>query len=477
MMRPFSMSYISGEDRGQAALLPAAIEDYVAADAPVRVVDAFVNGLDVRELGFGHSVPAMTGRPPYDPRDLLKLYLYGYLNEVRSSRRLERECSRNVEVMWLLRRLAPDFKTIADFRRDNGIAIVGACRALVLFCRDQGLFTARLVALDGSKFRAVASAKRIIGRREIAEEAGRLDRRIADYLAGLDESDACEPDEAPSATALALQALRTRRAELDRMAAKLDSDERNTLVEGEPDARPMGIGKGPKPPSYNVQTAVDTGTGLIVHHEVTSEPNDNRQLYPMAKATKDNLGVASLTVVADGGYSNGTAAAACEADGITACVPTNRSVNSQGDGTMFDRSAFAYQPETDTYVCPADHVLARKQLMRRDALIVYAASDCTSCSLKPRCTTAERRFVTRHVHEEALERMNARLRADPTLIRQRRCASEHPFGTIKRMTAGGRFLIRGLEKVRGEAALSVLAYNIIRTINLVGAATLQARLA
>lgn len=243
------MRYVRGEDRGQAALLPAVIEDYVAADAAVRVIDAFVDGLDVKGLGFGRSVPPSTGRPPYDPRDLLKLYLYGYLNEVRSSRRLERECSRNLELMWLLRRLAPDFKTIADFRRDNGAAIVGACRTFVLFCRDQGLFTARLVALDGSKFRAAASAKRIVGRREIAEETVRLDRRIADYLAGLDETDACEPEDAPSATAAALAALRARRAELDRLAATLDAEERATLVEGEPDARPMGIGKGPKPPS------------------------------------------------------------------------------------------------------------------------------------------------------------------------------------------------------------------------------------
>ena len=239
------MSYVQGEDRGQAALLPAAIEDYVTANAPVLVIDAFVDGLDVKGLGFGRSVAAATGRPPYDPRDLLKLYLYGYLNEVRSSRRLERECSRNVEVMWLLRRLAPDFKTIADFRRDNGAAIVGTCRASVLFCRDQGLFTARLVALDGPKFRAAATAKRVIGRREIAEEVDRLDRRIAEYLVGLDESDAFEPDEVPSATAAALEALRERRVELDQLAAKLDCEERNTLVEGELDARPMGFGKGP----------------------------------------------------------------------------------------------------------------------------------------------------------------------------------------------------------------------------------------
>jgi transposase len=476
-MRPFFMSYVRGEDRGQGALLPSALEDYVTADGPVRVIDAFVDGLDVSGLGFGRAAPAGTGRPPYDPRDLLKLYVYGYLNEVRSSRRLERECRRNVEVMWLLRRLAPDFKTIADFRRDNGAAIVGACRAFVLFCRDGGLFRARLVALDGSKFRAAASPKRIMGRREIAAEAALLDRRIAEYLAGLDESDAGEPDEAPNATAGALEALKTRRVELDRMAAALEAEERNTVVEGEADARPMGFGKGPKPPSYNVQTAVDADTGLIVHHAVTNEPNDTRQLHPMAKAAKEALGFERLTVVADAGYSNGAAAAACEADGITACAPANRGTNSRGDGALFDRSAFAYQPAADVYVCPAGRALARKQLMRRDSLILYAASDCSDCSLKPRCTTAKHRFVTRHLHEEALERMDARIKADPSLIRQRRCAAEHPFGTIKRMTAGGRFLTRGLKKFAGEAALSVMAYNIIRAINLLGAANLRASLA
>jgi transposase len=476
-MRPFFMSYVRGEDRGQAALLPATIEDYVTADASVRVVDAFVDGLDVKGLGFGRSVPATTGRPPYDPRDLLKLYLYGYLNEVRSSRRLERECYRNVEVMWLLHRLAPDFKTIADFRRDNGAAIVGACRAFVLFCRDQGLFTARLVALDGSKFRAATSAKRVMGRREIVEKAARIDRRIAEYLADLDESDARELDEVPSATAAALAALKAQRIELDRLATQLEAEDRNTLVEGEPDARPMGIGRGSKPPSYNVQTAVDVDTALIIHHDVTGEPNDTRQLYSMAKATKDTLGLERLTVVADAGYSNGTAAAACEADGIIACAPTNRSVNNQGDGMMFDRSAFVYQTDVDTYTCPAGHALTRKRVMRRDSLILYVASDCMGCVLKPRCTTAERRFITRHLHEDALERMNARFRADPNLIRYRRCASEHPFGTIKRMTAGGRFLTRGFKKVGAEAALSVLAYNIIRAINLVGVVTLRAKLA
>lgn len=473
----FSMSYIRGEDRGQAALLPAAIEDYVAADAPVRVIDAFVDGLDIRKLEFGRSEPASTGRPPYDPRDLLKLYVYGYLNEVRSSRRLERECRRNVEVMWLLRRLAPDFKTIADFRRDNGAAIVGACRAFVLFCRDQGLFAARLVALDGSKFRAAASAKRIMGRREIAQEAADLDRRIAEYLAGLDKGDACEPDEVPSTTAAALRALRERRGELDRLAATLDAEGRTTLVEGEPDARPMGTGPARKPPCYNVQTAVDVATGLIVHHDVTTEPTDNRLLHPMAKAAKDAVKAETLTVVADAGYSNGADAAACERDGIAPCVPANRAVNNQGDGTLFDRSAFVYQPDSDTYLCPAGRTLVRKQITRRDNCVVYTAQDCSGCTLKPRCTTAERRWLTRHFHEDALQRMNARVEADPSLMRLRRCTAEHPFGTIKRMTAGGRFLTRGLAKVKAEAALSVLAYNILRAVNLIGASALSTRLA
>ena len=239
------MSYIRGEDREQASLLPARIDDYVGAEAAVRVIDAFVEGLDVVGLGFVRAVPAATGRPGYDPRDLLKLYVYGYLNEVGSSRKLERECGRNVELMWLLRRLAPDFKTIADFRRENGPGIVGTCRAFVLFCREQGLFATRLVALDGSKFRAAASAKRIMGERDIAEEAARIDQRIAGYLADLDATDATETDDGDAErTAAALVELKARRAELAALAAMLEAEHRITLVEGEPDARSMGMGAG-----------------------------------------------------------------------------------------------------------------------------------------------------------------------------------------------------------------------------------------
>ena len=458
------MSYVQGEDRGQAALLPAAVEDYVAADAPVRVIDAFVDGLNVSELGFGRSVPEPTGRPPYDPRDLLKLYIWGYFNEVRSSRRLERECRRNVETMWLLRRLSPDFKTIADFRRDNSAAIVGACRAFVMLCRDAGLFTARLIALDGSKFRAVASGKRIIGQARIAEEAARLDRKIEHYLGGLDEADAAEPDDPPDAVPAAMAALRARRGELDRLAAKLDAEGRATIVQGEEDARPMGKGNGPKPPSYNVQTAVDADIGLIIHHEVTAEPTDNCLLHPMSMATKEMLRQDRLMVVADAGYSNGAHASACEHDDIVACVPANRAVNNQADGKLFDRSAFSYEPDTDSYRCPAGRSLIRKQLHRRKRNVTYMSPDCSGCPLKPQCTTAERRFLKRHLDEDTLTRMNAR--ATPELMARRRCAAEHPFGTIKRMMAGGKFLTRNLKGTRTEMALSVLAYNMLRVINI-----------
>ena len=363
-----------------------------------------------------------------------------------------------------MRKLAPDFKTIADFRRDNGAAIVGACRAFVLLCREAGLFSARLIALDGSKFRAAASPKKVTGRREVAEEAARLDAKIAAYLAGLDEADAAEPDDAPQAVQTALAALRDRRAELDRLAARFDEEERTTLVEGEEDARPMGIRHGPKPPSYNVQTAVDADTGLILHHEVTGEPTDRRQLHPMARATKQSLGLDAITVVADKGFDNGEHASACERDGIVACVPAQRTVNNQGDGTLFDRTAFAYDPGTDTFVCPDGRRLVRKQVQRKDRNVTYASPDCSGCVLKARCTTAKQRFVTRHLDDDARTRMAAR--ATPEMMHKRRCAVEHPFGTIKRMMTGGRFLTRNFKGAKAEIALSVLAYNILRTINI-----------
>ena len=465
------MSYLHGDDREQGPVL----DDYVGPEALVRVIDAFVGAMDFAGLGFERSVPASTGRPGYDPRDLLRLYLYGYLNEVRSSRRLERECRRNIEMMSLLGRLAPDFKTIADFRRDNSPALVGACRAFVLFCRDQGLIGGRTVAIDGSKFRAAASPRRIMGRREIDKISARIDARVAEYLAKLDEADAQKAEPADtSQVRSALETLKSRAAALEAMRAALDESGRSTVVQGEIDARPMGVGAARKPPSYNLQAAVDTGTSLILHHDVTTEATDNRLLHPVAKEAKQVLRAARLRVVADAGYSNGAQAAACEHEGIEPCVPANRAINNTGD--FFDRRAFLYDAENDIYTCPGGRTLVRKEVLPAKHIVRYAARDCSGCPLKPRCTSGSRRSLKRHLHDDALQRMNARVVADPGLMRLRRATAEHPFGTIKRMSGGGRFLTRGLDKVRGEAALSVLAYNMIRAITLLGARTLATRL-
>lgn len=361
------MGCLEGDSRHQAALFPPTIEEYVEDGAPVRVIDAFINRLDFADLGFERAKPALTGRPGYDPRDLLKLYVYGYLNEVRSSRRLERECRRNLEVLWLLRRLAPDHKTIADFRRDNGRAIVGTCRAFVLFCRDQGLFAARLVAIDGSKFRAAASTLRVMDRKRIAAEMEQLDAQVSNYLAELDKTDQGEPADDVDATPNALSALKERQVELDQLGAYLDQDGRTLVVDGELDARPMGFGRGGKPPSYNVQTAVDANTGFIVHHEVTDEVNDQRMLHPIAKATRNLLERTELTVVADTGYSNGNGAAACEADSIAACVPVRPVFNNRSDGNQFERTEFSYDAEQDQYTCPARRLLTRRGGLNRSS--------------------------------------------------------------------------------------------------------------
>lgn len=341
------MAYLAGDDRQQPSFLPPIIDEYVARDAPVRAIDAFVDTLDFRALGFERFVPAATGRPGYDPRDLLKLYVYGYLNEVRSSRRMERECRRNVELMWLVRRLAPDHKTIADFRRDNGAAIVGACRAFVLFCRDQGLFAAKLVSIDGAKFRAVASQNRVLDQQRIDEETVKVEAGIASYLAALDREDDTEVAVDDGSAVDALEALKRREAELECLSSYLDRGGRKLVVDGELEARPMGFGPGGKPPSYNVQIAVDADTGIVIHHAVTDEVNDLRMLHPMSMAVRVMLDRQELTVVADTGYSNGNAAAACENDNIVACVPVKRSVNNRGDGNGFSRSDFLYDEEQD----------------------------------------------------------------------------------------------------------------------------------
>jgi transposase len=436
------MGYIQGEGRNQATLFPVVLDDFVPADHVCRVIDAFVEKLVMSDLGFERAQAAETGRPGYNPRDLLKLYLYGYLNQIRSSRRLETECRRNVELMWLLGRLYPDHKSIAEFRRMHRDAVTAAGAELVRFARSCGLIRGEWIAIDGSKFRAVASI-------DSARERLGLQRYL-DSIEKADEEQQTSID--PSAVQVALDKLKQHpEPEAGYMLMR-----QNTL------------------PAYNVQTAVDTEHALIVAHAVVLDAADSRCLQPMAEAAKKALGLDSFQIVADAGYSNGEQAAHCEAAGMLPHVPVMRTVNNQGDGTLFGRVAFRYEPETNTYICPGDKTLRRKKIHRKERYIVYeaAASDCSTCSLKSRCTQAQKRSVSRHLYEDALNRMQERV--TPAVMRLRRCTAEHPFATIKyRIFGHPRLLMRGLSGARVEIGLATMAYNIKRMTNVLGATKLS----
>jgi transposase len=470
------MAFVRGEDRNQSTLFPLSLDELVPAEHLCRVIEAFVRCLPLAELGFGKARPKGTGRPPYDPADLLKLYLYGYLHQVRSSRRLERECQRNVEVMWLLNRLAPDHKTIAQFRRDNGVALKRAGAHFVRFCQGVGLVRGDWVAIDGSKFRAVASDKAVVRPDELRQQQARLEQRMNQYLQTLDTTDAGESDVAVDTAAVrqALAVLQEEHAAVIALAGALQQAGDSHRVTTEPESRWMK-GQGP---GYNVQTAVDGAHALIVAHAVTAEATDNRSLQPMGEAARDALQVATLDVLADAGYSNGEQAAALEAQAIVPHVPANRAINNQGGGGQFDRRAFAYDAAQDTFRCPAGHTLTRKQWLREKHSVVYQArkADCGPCPLKPQCTQGKRRLVTRHLHEDALARMEAR--ATPEAMKRRRCTVEHPFASLKyRIFEQPRFLLRGLSGAGTEMAIATLVWNLKRAMKVLGAGGLQARLA
>jgi len=434
----FFMAYIRGEAREQTTMFPATLDELIPVDHMCRVMEAFVGRLNMAKLGFVRAEPAETGRPGYDPRDLLKLYLYGYLRQVRSSRRLEAECQRNVEVMWLLGRLQPDYKSIAEFRRMHSQAVTEAGAELVRLARSVGLVKGDTVAVDGSKFRAVSSAKSVREREAM--------KRYLEQLDAADEQDEVVID--PSAVQAALE--------------KLQNDP-------EPEARFMRMGSG-HAPAYNVQTAVDAEHALIVAHKITDTAGDNSLLLPMAEAALEALGhPESLHVVADAGYSNGEQAEACEAQGIVPHVPVTRAVNNQGDGTLFDRNEFHYDEKTDTFRCPANQTLTRKQLSRKDRAVYYAAKPevCGACALKMRCTNGRQRLVSRHLHEDAFQRMQQR--ATPEMMRLRRSTVEHPFASLKYHIFGHpRFLLRGLKGAQTEISLATMVYNLKRMLNVSG---------
>jgi transposase len=454
--------FIQGEDRSQATLFPERLDDYVAEDSAVRVIDVFIDELDLSGLGF-KTQPNDTGRPAYHPETMLKLFVYGYLNRVQSSRRLEREAQRNAELMWLTGRLAPDFKTIADFRKDNGTAIRLACRQFVILCRNLNLFANAFVAIDGSKFKAVNNRDRNYTRANMKRRIAEVDATIERYLQLLAEADRQEPAEDKSQRLEdKIAALKMEMARLKKVEARMLSSPGQQISLTDPDARSMNH-RGSGLVGYNVQAAVDTDHHLIVAHEVTNAGSDRRQLNRMAHQAKTALGTDELSVVADRGYFKSDEIRNCEEAGITTYVPKPLTSGNRAKG-QFGRDAFQYLPEEDAYECPAGERLSWRMNTKDKGrtLHLYWASNCQQCHIKEQCTSGKHRKMTRWEHEEVLEKVQARLDRNPQMMRTRRAVVEHPFGTLKAWMGSTHFLTKTLP-------LHVLAYNLWRMLNLVGA--------
>ncbi len=471
------MDYIRGVTRNQVILFPESVEDYITEDNPVRFIDAFVSSLDLAALGFNRAQPAETGRPAYDPGDLLRLYLYGYLNRVRSSRMLERETKVNLEVMWLLGKLSPDFKTVADFRRDNLAAIKAVCREFTLLCRKLKLFGGELVAIDGSKFKAVNNRRRNFNEARLTKAIKAIEEKVDGYLHELDQADDAEPDPdipppSPDASGLRekIKTLTERKAKYQALHEDLKASGAKQVSLTDKDARSMVMHHGSTEVGYNVQTVVDEKHQLIVEHEVTNDPTDHAHLAEMALRAKETLAVEQLEVVADMGYYDGAEVKQCAEAGITTYIPKPITSVNRKRG-LFTKQDFVYDEAKDCYRCPQGEELTyRYESFEQNRLIrYYVTPKCRDCPLKARCTTNQRgRRITRWVDEKLLEEMARRVRARPEVMRRRQQLSEPPFGTIKRAMGHGYFLMKGLNKVGAEMSLTVLSYNIKRVINLIG---------
>ena len=466
--------FVEGVDRSQSTLFPECLEDWIIEDNPVRVIDAFVDELDLGELGFSGVDPEATGRPSYHPSVLLKLYIYGYLNRVQSSRRLEREAGRNVEVMWLTGRLVPDHKTIADFRKDNGKAIRQVCARFVELCREIGLLTTASVAIDGSKFKAVNNRDKNFTRAKVERRRAQLEESVARYLSQLDTADRHEPTEA---LVTKTGRLKEKLGKLKEEMAKLATIEAQMLASPDqqvsltdPDSRSMATsGRGSGVVGYNVQVAVDTEHHLIVAHEVTTSGSDRAQLANMAKQAKAVLQAEELAAVADRGYFNSPEILACHEAGITVTLPKPMTSGAKADG-RYGRQDFVYIAEEDVYRCPAGERLTYRYTNEEAGKVLrrYWATACSKCPLKSQCTTGLERRIARWEHEHLLDAVQQRLDANPQAMRQRRETVEHPFGTMKARMGATHFLTKTLPKVAAEMALSVLAYNLTRVMNIVG---------
>jgi transposase len=470
--------FIQSEDRSQSTLFPECLDDYIADDNPVRVIEVFVDELDLGTLGFEGAEPKATGRPAYHPSVLLKIYIYGYLNRLQSSRRLERETQRNLELIWLTGRLTPDFKTIADFRKDNGPGIRRVCREFIMLCRNLDLFSEAIVAIDGSKFKAVNNRDKNFTERKLQARMEQLEESVGRYLAELDRADrepAAVSEGRVSRLKEKITGLKAQMRRLNQVGEQMQAAPDRQVSLTDPDARSMATsGRGTGIVGYNAQIAVDAKHHLIVAHEVTNRGHDRQQLSPMAQQAGQAIGNAHLTVLADRGYFNGEQILECEQNGIATLVPKPLTSNNKAAG-LFDKRDFVYLPDSNEYRCPAgERAIWRFTTIEHGlTLHKYWSSACPKCPIKARCTTGTNRRIARWEHEDILDRMQERLERTPEASKLRRSTVEHTFGTLKAWMGATHFLTRTLPRVSTEMSLHVLAYNLKRMMQIFGAKPLM----
>ena len=473
--------FITGQDRTQSTLLPELLDEYITEENPVRVIDLFVDGLDLKSLGFEGVIPADTGRPAYHPAVLLKLYVYGYLNRIQSTRRLETEALRNVELMWLITRLAPDFKTIANFRRENGKAIRKVCAQFIELCRQMNLFTEAMVAVDGSKFKAVNSSDQNFTQAKIKRRIQEAEQSIAQYLKDLEAADLRSPAQStPHQVRLKERiALFTEQmAQLQAIEEKVQAAPDKQISMSDPDARSMQH-RGGGIVGYNVQAAVDTKNHLIVAHELTNVGHDRSSLAKIAGQAKAALQATELTVVADKGYYSGQEIKDCMESGVTPIMPKCNTSNNRANG-LFNKNAFIYHSDKNEYECPAGEALIERfrTVEHGKTLLAYWSSSCSTCTLKPQCTTSvENRRIKRWEHEAVLDQMQGNLEAMPDAMKIRRCTIEHTFGTLKSWMGATHFLTKTKEHVSTEMSLHILAYKLKRVMKIMGGGNLMKAMA
>ena len=480
--------HVTGTHRKQTVLFPDMLDDYVDKENPVRFIDAFVESLNMEKLCFKHSIPSETGRPSYDPSDLLKLYVYGYLNQVRSSRKLERECHRNLEVMWLMKKLAPDFKTIADFRKDNIDCIKPVFKEFVYLCRNLDLYGAQLVAIDGTKFKAVNSRSNNLNEKTVALRLKQTEEKIAEYLKEMDQNDKADSDEDEN---IKVDGLNEKIGKLEEEKQRYEQVQNQMKATGQkevsltdPDSRLMRVDSQRLEVSYNIQTSVDAKRHLIVEYDVINNSTDHHQLAKDAEAAKQALGVDRLDVVSDKGFYVEKDVFDCENNGVTVFMPIPSVLSPYKSVGVpkpeFYSDHFVYDVERDVYVCPAGNEMPFWKRGGRGKGLegrLYRSTCCGCCSVRSGCTRNKRgRYMFRGAYDGAVDRLRVRLACSVgrEKVRLRRMLAEHLFGTMKRAFNQGYLLLKGLRKVKGEVGFTMLAYNMRRAINILGVGTLTA---